>query len=255
MELWLFYLLAFTLSWAGWIPQTLSARGVIAVNSPLLALLGGGGPTLAAVFTLLLLKKRERIPELFRPLFQFRSDAVSYLFTLGYWFLIAALALGLGIATGLFKADWQAFAWGSFIPLLITMILSNVWEEIGWRGFALPRFEQRWSDMTTALIMGLLWQLWHLPLMLDPTSPMSGLPWVGELAFTLSLSVIYIWLYRRTQRSLAFVTLFHALSNTVAFILLTMGVFIASYGLVAGFTVLTALGILIRYGTRRFGAG
>jgi len=133
------------------------------------------------------------------------------------------------------------------------MVFSNVWEEIGWRGFALPRLMESWGDLSIALIMGALWQLWHLPLMLTPTSPMSALPWYAALIFSLAQTVIYIWLYRRTQGSLAWVTLFHAMANTLAFILLEMQVFTASYGLVVGGTVLAALILIVRYGSRRLG--
>jgi hypothetical protein len=43
-----FYILAFVISWLGWIPQTLHGRGLSSFDSPLLNFLGVGGPTLAA---------------------------------------------------------------------------------------------------------------------------------------------------------------------------------------------------------------
>lgn len=252
MELFYFYLLAFGISWLGWVPQTLHARGIISFSTPMLTLLGGGGPTLAAVLTLLLLKQRDRIPALFKAVLNVEARPAWIIFTLSYWPLMTLAVLWIGQALDLYFPSPLSMPWFQLIPVFVTMLFSNVWEEIGWRGFALPRF-QRWSDMTTALVMGVLWALWHLPLLLDPTSPMAGLPWSGEIIFSVALSVIYIWLYRHTQGSLAFVTLFHALSNTAAFVLLDMGVFIYSYGFVVGLTVLMALGILLRHGTRRFG--
>ena len=50
---------------------------------------------------------------------------------------------------------------GSFLPLLIIGPLS---EEIGWRGYALERLQTRWNALTSSLIVGLVWALWHLPL-------------------------------------------------------------------------------------------
>ncbi|MGC8837883.1 MAG: CPBP family glutamic-type intramembrane protease [Anaerolineae bacterium] len=137
--------------------------------------------------------------------------------------------------------------------VFIAMLLSNVWEEIGWRGFALPRFQERFSDLATALLMGVLWMLWHLPLMLTPASPMSTLPWHWDLLFSLALSVLYIWLYNCTRRSLLLVTLFHAMSNTVAWVLLEVGVYTSSYPFVAGVTAAVAAAIVLRHGTKRFG--
>lgn len=252
MELLYFYLLAFGISWLGWVPQTLHARGIISFSTPMLTLLGGAGPTLAAVLTLLLLKQRERIPALFKAVLDVQARPAWIIFTLSYWPLMTLAVLWIGKALRLYYSYPLVMPWFQLIPVFVTMLFSNVWEEIGWRGFALPRF-RRWSDMSTALIMGVLWSLWHLPLLLDPTSPMAGLPWSGEVAFSLALSVIYIWLYRHTRGSLAYVTLFHALSNTAAFVLLRKGVFIQSYGFVVGLTVLMALGILLRHGARRFG--
>ena len=82
---------------------------------------------------------------------------------------------------------------------------------------------------------------------------MASLPWYGEIVFSLTLSVIYIWLYNQTQRSLLFVTVFHALSNTVAYILLELRVFISSYLTVVGVTFVLALAIILVYGPKRFG--
>jgi hypothetical protein len=97
-----------------------------------------------------------------------------------------------------------------------------------------------------------MWHLWHLPLMLNPTSPMSTLPWYGEIIFSLSLSVIYTWLYLHTNRSLFFVSVFHAMSNTMAFVLLELGVFVSSYAFVVGIIAIFALVIILIYGPMRF---
>lgn len=76
---------------------------------------------------------------------------------------------------------------------------SRVWEEVGWRGFALPCFQERFGDLAIALIMGVLWELWHLPLALNPASPLSGLPvWLGPL-FSISQTIIYTWLYNLVE--------------------------------------------------------
>lgn len=247
-----FYLLAFVFSWLGWLPQALHARGLFPFDSPLFSLLGGGGPTLAAVVTLLIFRQKHQIPALFSALFRVRASAGWYFFVAGFWFVAVALALaGMGIA-GLPLPALSSLGWLSLIPVFVTMVISNVWEEIGWRGFALPRLQEKFSDLQTALVMGLLWSVWHLPLMLNPQSPMASLPWYGEVLFSLSLTVIYIWLYRQTGASLFFVTVFHAMSNTAAFVLLELGVFVSSYPFVVGITTVFAVGIILGFGTKQF---
>lgn len=247
-----FYVLAFVFSWLGWIPQALYARGLFPFDGPLLNFLGGGGPTLAAVVVLLARREKADIGNLFRSLFKLKAAPWWFVFTFGFWLAVAASALGGGALLGQARPALGSFAWGSLLPIFVTMLLSNVWEEIGWRGFALPRLRQKYADWQIVVLMGLLWHLWHLPLMLNTASPMSGLPWAGELLFSLSLTAVYTWLYVNTSGSLFFVSVFHAMSNTVAFVLLEAGVFASSYGFVVGITSLVALAIILLYGPQQF---
>ena len=248
----LFYLLAFLFSWLGWGPQALYERGLLPFSPPLLGLLGGVGPTLAAVVVLLLLREKDGIRKLFAPLFRLRASLWWYLFVFLFWFIATGIALGVGTLFGRPFPAIGGFAWWSLIPVFVTMLLSNVWEEMGWRGFALPRLQERYTDGAIVCIMGLLWSLWHLPLMRTPSSPMSNLPWYGQILFSLSLTVIYTWLYRNTGRSLFFVSVFHAMSNTVAFALVELGVFATSYLFVVGVTAVVAVAIVLVYGPHRF---
>ncbi len=236
-----FYTLAFVLSWSGWIPQTLHARGVLPVDSPIFALLGGAGPTLAAVITLLALNQAHSIRNLFSPLFRFGAPLRWYVFTFGFWWIIAAVALGLATMLGQTSPALDQVSWISLPAVWVAMLLSNVWEEIGWRGFALPRLREKLSDLQAALVMGVVWSAWHLPLLLNPASPMSSLPWYGEIIFSVSLTVIYTWLWLNTGHSLFFVSVFHAMSNTIAFTLLEAGAFTSTYAFVVGGTTLVAL--------------
>ncbi len=247
-----FYLLAFLFSWLGWVPQMLYARGLVPFSSPLFSLLGGVGPTLAAVVVILALREKDGIRNLFGPLLKLRASPWWYLFVFIFWFVAAGIALGIGALFGQPLPEIGGFPWWSLLPVFVTMLLSNVWEEIGWRGFALPRLQEKYTDLAIVFIMGLLWSLWHLPLMLDPSSPMSGLPWYGEIIFSLSLTVIYTWLYQNTGRSLFFVSVFHAMSNTVAFALAELGFFVASYLFVVSVTTAVALAVVLIYGPRRF---
>jgi membrane protease YdiL (CAAX protease family) len=247
-----FYILAFVLSWLGWFPQALYGRGLFPFDHPLLSLLGGVGPTLAAIIVTLVSKEGDGIRKLFGPLFALRASFWWFAFAFGFWIVVTALALGIGTIFGQTFPALSQFAWVSLLPIFVTMLFSNVWEEIGWRGFALPRLQTGHGDLTIVFLMGFLWSLWHLPLLLNPASPMSQLPWYGEIIFSLSLTTIYTWLYQNTARSLFFVTVFHAMSNTMASVLLELGVFASSYLFVVGVTTIVAIIIVLSYGTQRF---
>ncbi len=97
---------------------------------------------------------------------------------------------------------------GSFLPLLVIGPFS---EEIGWRGYALGRLQTKWSALTSSLIVGLVWGLWHLPLfmMVGTSQHELRLPFIGFLVGFMANSIIYSWLYNNTKQSIWSAILFH----------------------------------------------
>lgn len=103
------------------------------------------------------------------------------------------------------------------IPWLLFEILTNG-EEMGWRGYVLPRLQARYNALVSSLIVGVIWSVWHLPKFM-------GTGMSGERSFFwftlahLALAVLYTWLYNNTRGSLLLVTLFHATGNTAGMFL------------------------------------
>ena len=185
-----FYLLAFIFSWLGWVPQALYHRGLFPFDTPLFNFLGAAGPTLAGVAVIWLRSGRGEVGRLFSGLSRWRAAPAIYLFTFGFWILAGGLTMLLMALLGYQLPALADLPWLALVPIFLIMLLSNVWEEIGWRGFALPRLQARFPDWQVSLLMGLLWSAWHLPLVLNPASPMAGQPWFWEVLFSLSLTVI-----------------------------------------------------------------
>jgi uncharacterized protein len=79
-----FYILAFVFSWLGWIPQALYGRGLSSFDSPLLAFIAVGSPTLAAVTVILLIKEKDGLRKLFGALFKLRVSFGWYVFVFGF---------------------------------------------------------------------------------------------------------------------------------------------------------------------------
>jgi membrane protease YdiL (CAAX protease family) len=114
-----------------------------------------------------------------------------------------------------------------FIPLLVLQLLtSGLGEEPGWRGYVLPRLQQRFSPHRSVWLLGLIWAAWHYPLtgiyvwhgVPDDTPAIGAVIAViiGLLSQTLGvvgITYIYVWLFNRTL-SLFLMMVFHALSNT-----------------------------------------
>jgi uncharacterized protein len=103
----------------------------------------------------------------------------------------------------------------SAVILLAFMIFpgSALGEEIGWRGYALPRLQAGRSALNSSLILGVIWGFYHLPLYFtgQPFRPLSLFaPFVVS---TIALSVILTWVYNSTGGSLLLVVLLHATAN------------------------------------------
>jgi membrane protease YdiL (CAAX protease family) len=96
------------------------------------------------------------------------------------------------------------------LPFFVIDFIANG-EEIGWRGYVLPRLQAKYSALGASLIVGVVWGFWHLPKYLTHWNTISFL-WF--MAHTLSAAFIYTWLYNGTRGSLLLVTIFHASVNT-----------------------------------------
>jgi membrane protease YdiL (CAAX protease family) len=109
---------------------------------------------------------------------------------------------------------YKIFGKSAYLPLFILPFfmvdfIANG-EEIGWRGYVLPRLQAKYGALTSALILGVIWGLWHLPKFLTHWDTVS---FAWFMAHMLVSSVVYTWLYNGTKGSLLLVTLFHAASN------------------------------------------
>ena len=82
-------------------------------------------------------------------------------------------------------------------------------EELGLRGFALVRLQERMTAVRASAIIGLFWSLWHLPVLLDR----DVLSLVAFLLLAFGLSFIFTWLFNNSAGSLLPVLIFHTLQN------------------------------------------
>ena len=85
-------------------------------------------------------------------------------------------------------------------------------EELGWRGFALPRLQRNLSPIQASFILAVAHLLWHLPTYWLGQG-MHNVPFIYVLAFVLPWTFIFNWLYNKSGGSLIFAVGFHAISN------------------------------------------
>ena len=231
--LFFFFLMAYAFSWIMLIPFVLSEWGVLPhakyftiafVLNPFV------GPTLAAYIMIRITKGQAGVLRLSRRLTQWRAGWPWYLFIL--LGIPAAVLVGIFILPGAlasFRGLPSSFLVSYPISFVVIFFLGGpLGEEIGWRGFALPRLQARYGPLWGTLLLGVLWTCWHLPHFL--TSAQRGGPGTSFATIlinfaiffpmVMALSIIFTWVFNHTQGSLFMAILLHASINTLGSVML-----------------------------------
>jgi membrane protease YdiL (CAAX protease family) len=221
-----FFLLAFGIAWAILIPNVLASYGLITIPAPVVFLLVMGcGPTIAAVVVSGALGGRTEIGRLLKRLITWRVGWAWWAITL---FLNAGIILGALGVYGLLGNEVPAFPTlgpGLLVEIVVIFLLVALinGEEIGWRGFALPRLQARYGVLTTVGMLGVLETLFHLPIFFNngrsEAGGQNGTPFGAFLVSSVLAVFLFVWLYNHTQGSLLIATFFHASMNAWSTIL------------------------------------
>ncbi len=123
-----------------------------------------------------------------------------------------SVALVHRIATGAWPRFGQE-AWYVMVGAIMISTWVQAGEEIGWRGYALPRLSQRFGLAPASIILGIIWATWHLPLFFVPGANTFGQSFPLYVLQVTAVSVALAWLYWRTEGSLLLVMLLHAAIN------------------------------------------
>ena len=210
-----FFVLAYTISWVLWIPVVLIIKFVLPAGQDpgwlmIPMLVGTYSPTVAAVMMTRILEKK--------------LWAKFLVWRVGFrWYLVAFLIAPIAILAAMAIYSLQGGALGSFDPSQWFMVLLGpvfalplfLGEELGWRGYALPRLQQKHSGLWSSVIVGVLWTFWHAPAFWAPEgTAISGQPVtlfaVGwYLIFTIGLSILHTFIYNNTKGSVLLAVLFH----------------------------------------------
>jgi uncharacterized protein len=224
-----FFTLAYALTWLAWSPWYLSEAGI-----GLLPFDGEGisdylntvalivGPTLSAFIMTGATEGREGVRGLLRRIVLWRVGLGWYLFVLlGIPAIILLSTVGLPGALASFEASAVPSTLFLYVvagPVFL-FIGGPVFEEIGWRGFALPRLQRLHGPLVGTLILGTLWGLWHLPLFLIPSwdTPHGSLPDVALFVIlAVSIAVVLTWVFNNTKGSVLLAILAHGSINSAA---------------------------------------
>jgi membrane protease YdiL (CAAX protease family) len=211
-----YFVLAFAFTWALWVPAALEARGLISPLPIPATFLGAFGPLVAAVVVTALESGRAGLRSLLDRIVRWRVAPVWYgVAILGPIALMLA-AIALHVVLG-----GQPPSLGLLIGALPTLLIYIVYmmltvalgEEVGWRGYALPALQARYSALIASLILGVMWALWHLPVFFNPDTFYSNLPFGLWLAYLIPFAVLITWVFNSAGGSVLMAMFFHAVLN------------------------------------------
>ena len=202
----------------------------------------GFGPMAASIFVTFAFRRTAGVAALFRRLLIWPSSPLWFVVALclpivPQWIGIAAWSVLTGAALVLPPASTWLSSW---LQISVVAGLLSVGEELGWRGFMLPRVLTTRRPLAAALIVGIVWGVWHYPIWFT-------FNWAatGSIRDTIAIllaasvsacawSVLITWIFGQTRGGVLPAMIFHGSINA------NMNVFYQR----AGDAALTSLSLL-----------
>ncbi len=139
------------------------------------------------------------------------------------WYVVAALLM-----PGLLLLAWELMRWSGLpvapprvpapaaVLMLLAFFVAGSSEELGWSGYAIDPLQDRWGALRASIVVGVVWAVWHLvPLTQAHRAP----TWIAWWClFTVSIRILYVWLYYNTGKSVFAVALCHGMENFSSYV-------------------------------------
>ncbi|MFW9827493.1 MAG: CPBP family intramembrane glutamic endopeptidase [Candidatus Thorarchaeota archaeon] len=210
-------IIAYITTWLLVLPLVLTGLGILHVNI-IWHFLGPLGPTVSAIVVIYITNKKEGLIKLKESIFKWRIGV--------FWILFSALIMpALLILTILLILIFT----GNFIDLgsyLINEGINNplsfliwiwvgaisygIFEEIGWRGYALPKLQEKHSPLLSTIILAVIWAFWHTPMFFYRLNINMVFGWFFGLVLG---AIILTFIYNSTGGSTFAAILFHISNN------------------------------------------
>lgn len=221
-KLFLYFVLAYLISWIIWLPLILPKFGIDSL--PVLPkyhhYLGSFGPMIAAFIVKYISEVWNGVKDLLKRLVQWKVKWIWYVVVIIVPVLLVVAAgyadrfiNGQSFTMKGFSANDEFPQFGPLGYFLFNFFTFGIGEETGWRGYALPALQKKFTAFTSTLILAVGWACWHIPAFLY--RPLySQMDVAGIAGFFMSLligAIVLTWLYNSTKGSLLIVALFHAM--------------------------------------------
>jgi membrane protease YdiL (CAAX protease family) len=196
-----FFVLAYVFSWA--------AIALVSV-SIVFPILGLFGPAAAGLIVAGVTEGKHAVGEIVGRLGIWRVGWRWYVIAIGF---PAGVAIGAAVFNHTLGQPWPT-PLGEVSPLTLVLAVLIVGEELGWRGYALPRLLQTRSALLASLVLGLLWAGWHLPSFIYVEAAASyGRSFLVFCVWVLPLTALITWVFLHTRGSVLLASIFHAATN------------------------------------------
>ncbi len=241
--------LSYALSWLIWAPLWLPALGIEASpRLPYHHAFGALGPIAAAFIVSGVESGRAGVDDLLRRMVLWRGRpgwiavaCVAPVVLLAIAIVAARITTGEHVSVSSIGRSREFPQFSAFAFFAYNIISFGYGEEVGWRGFALPRLQTKHSALASSLMLTAGWAIWHIPLFLyrPGYTTMSVAGVAGWLFSLVTGSVLLTWLYNGSRGSLLVVAIFHAAIDVVftsttasAVVVNTAGALITVWGVI-----------------------
>ncbi|HOV10424.1 MAG TPA: type II CAAX endopeptidase family protein [Bacteroidales bacterium] len=214
-----FFGLAYLISWTIWFPLYGHIFGFTGLPTlPYHHGLGGLGPLIASFLTTMIYGKQDGLKMLLKKCLQLKPFIYLTIALLSP-FILAFIATVINYfvddtpvnLSGLLTCkEFPQFSLLTFF--IYNLVFFGFGEEVGWRGFALPRFQNKFNALTSSIILTIFWAVWHWPLFFYRPGYIS-MDLAGIFGWTFSLltgSVLLTWLFNSSKASILICAVFHS---------------------------------------------
>jgi membrane protease YdiL (CAAX protease family) len=215
-----FFVITFTLTWGlallfVFFQEPITAIfGELSMTNPLF-ILAVYSPGFAAIGLIVRAKGVRGVRQYLRRLLLWRAPVVCHAFI---WLGIPAIMIaGAALGGNLRSQPFPYSPWYSMFPALAVTLFIGPIEELGWRGFALPLLQQRFSPFTSAMVLGVIWGVWHIPAFLLGGTPQSAWSFTPYFVAVLAISIVMTAIFNASSGSLLIAALVHFQLNNPIF--------------------------------------
>jgi membrane protease YdiL (CAAX protease family) len=207
-----FFLLTFAVTWTCFITVAVA----IPAEKPLgyaLVLMGAFAPSYVALALTAWRERQQGVRSILRHVVQWRVAKRWYLFAVLY---IVAIKLTVALILRASTGAWPRFGTTPWYVIPVAIAFSTPFqagEEIGWRGYALPRLSDHLGLRRASIYLGVIWAVWHLPQFFIRASDTYGQSFLIFAVQVVAVSVALAWLWNAAAKSLLLPMLLHSAVN------------------------------------------